>query len=88
MAGVVFVFVREDASEAEALAERPAFKGTIDWQEFETEFEVPDDCRAQWLTLILAARVALEEQVAGAAWFDDLEVTRAEREPNKTSAVN
>jgi len=86
--GVLWQVSCAEKRKGPVLGESPAFKGTVDWQQFESRFEVPHDCRAQWLTLILAARVALEEQVAGVAWFDNLEVTRAEREPNETSAVN
>jgi len=59
------------------LAETVPIKGTTDWHEISIGFEVPQTgCRAQWLTLELAARVALEEQIGGEVWFDDLAVTR------------
>jgi hypothetical protein len=42
------------------------------------EFEVPNQaCRAQWLTLMVDARAALEEQVSGTVAFDDIKVERA-----------
>jgi hypothetical protein len=51
--------------------------GTTRWQRFDVAFEVPaSGCRAQWLRLELAARIASERHVAGAIWYDDLAVSR------------
>ena len=59
------------------IAETNRVSGTHGWQSFATTFEVPDTgCYAQWLTLELAARVALEQQVGGEVWYDDLAVKR------------
>lgn len=49
--------------------------GSRDWREFRFTFEVPDaDCGGQLLQLVLDARIAAEQHVAGKAWFDDLRV--------------
>ncbi|HEX2255452.1 MAG TPA: hypothetical protein VHG92_01905 [Afifellaceae bacterium] len=51
--------------------------GTTRWHGFEAVFEVPaSGCRAQWLRLELAARIAAERHSAGAAWYDDMAVSR------------
>jgi hypothetical protein len=73
----------------QVLGETSPIKGSFDWRAFDIIFEVPQNsCRAQWLTLMLDARIALEEQVSGDAWFDDLAVRRVETAPRKTSALN
>jgi hypothetical protein len=60
-----------------ALAQTPAFKGSLDWQRFQIEFDVPaEDCRAQTLTLLLDARAALEQQIGGDVWFDNIAIDR------------
>lgn len=53
--------------------------GSRPWQKFAARFEVPPSCTAQWLRLELAARVRLEQQVSGTAWFGDLTVRRVDR---------
>jgi hypothetical protein len=61
------------------IAETPRISGTQPWQKFDAAFDVPaDGCDGQWLTLELAARVALEQQVGGEIWYDDLAVSRAD----------
>jgi hypothetical protein len=71
------------------LGETFPVKGSFDWRAFDVAFAVPHyACRAQWLTLRVDARVALEEQISGSAWFDDLAVERVEAPPRKTSALN
>ncbi len=59
------------------IGESALFKGTVSWHRFTTGFEVPPtDCRAQWVRLELAARVALEQEIGGEIWFDNLTVER------------
>lgn len=60
------------------LALTPMFLGRVEpWTEVQVEFAVPDTgCRAQWVSLILAARSASEQLVKGAAWFDDVRIVR------------
>jgi hypothetical protein len=61
----------------EALAETARVAGTTSWQAFTEDFTVPPTgCRAQWLRLELAARVAVEQQVSGEIWYDDLAIAR------------
>ena len=60
------------------IAETARISGTQPWQQFATAFDVPaSGCRGQWLVLELAARVAMEEEVGGEVWFDDLAVEQA-----------
>lgn len=71
-------------TDRQVLGETPPVTGTFDWVKKSILFEVPQtDCRAQWLTLVLAARVALEEQISGEVWFDDLSIERADRAKGK-----
>lgn len=49
--------------------------GSTDWRPVSAHFEVPaENCGGQLLTLMLEARIAAEQQVAGDAWFDDLQI--------------
>lgn len=49
--------------------------GSTDWRPVSAHFEVPArNCGGQLLTLMLEARIAAEQQVAGDAWFDDLQI--------------
>ncbi len=49
--------------------------GSRDWREFRFSFEVPEvDCGGQVLQLVLDARIAAEQQIAGKAWFDDFSI--------------
>ena len=73
----------------QVLGEGPPITGTFDWREFLTGFEVPQsDCRAQWLTLVLASRVALEEHISGEVWLDDLSIGRAQPDADIPSVFN
>lgn len=57
-----------------------------EWTAFSFVIEVPErDCRAQWLTLELPARVPSERQIAGRVWFDSL---KAERLSEKSPAAD
>jgi hypothetical protein len=62
-----------------SLGSTERMSGNRPWQKFATRFEVPPSCTAQWLRLELAARVSLEQQVSGTAWFGGLSVRRADR---------
>jgi hypothetical protein len=45
------------------------------WREFDLIFNVPGKgCPAQWLTLVLPARIASERQIAGQIWLDGLQI--------------
>jgi tetratricopeptide (TPR) repeat protein len=47
------------------------------WKAIDLSFTVPpDECAAQYVTLTLDARSASEQFVSGAAWYDDLSITR------------
>ena len=55
------------------------FLGSDDWRLFGVEFTVPErDCMAQVLRLELEGRAALDFEVEGDIWFDDLSIARLE----------
>ena len=65
------------AGDKTILGETPRVSGTLPWTDFEIEFEVPQsNCRAQWLRLRLAARTALEQQIGGEVFYDDIRIRR------------
>jgi hypothetical protein len=68
------------AEQSALLAETARVSGTtLDWQAFETAFEVPrSGCRAQWLRLELAARVEVEQEVSGAIWYASMDIHKAD----------
>ena len=54
--------------------------GSSRWRDFGFAFVVPDEnCGAQLLQLVLDARIAAEQQVAGEAWFDDLQIRQLDQ---------
>jgi hypothetical protein len=58
------------------LATTERISGSTPWTMLEMQVSIPaGGCEAQVLRLELAARVPLEQQVSGAAWFDDVQVT-------------
>jgi hypothetical protein len=60
------------------LASTPPINGSFPWRSVSTEFEVPNEnCRAQWLTLAVDARAALDQEISGEVAFDDIVVERA-----------
>ena len=62
-----------------SLGSTERMSGSRPWQKFAVRFDVPPSCTAEWLRLELAARVGLEQQVSGTAWFGGLSVRRADR---------
>jgi hypothetical protein len=64
-------------AEGKPLRETNRISGTSGWQELKMDFVVPDEmCVAQRLELALAARIPIESQVSGEAWFDDIVVSQ------------
>lgn len=63
----------------EPLTVTDRFKGTDQWTRFRSQFTVPADCPVQTLRLELAGRIALDYDVSGGIWFDDLSVERVSR---------
>lgn len=62
--------------------------GSSNWREFSFAFVVPEaDCGAQLLQLVLDARIAAEQQVAGEAWFDDMQIQRLDQPAPVTPVV-
>lgn len=65
------------AEDNRVIAETEPFAGNHGWRAFEQSVTVPaDNCGAQWLTLLLPARIPAEQRIGGAAWFDALEMER------------
>jgi hypothetical protein len=64
------------------LLETDRVTGSTPWTEFDAPFDVPDDerCRAQEIRLVLAARIAAEQEVGGEIWYDGLQIERREGE--------
>lgn len=61
------------------LVETKSMVGTLPWTAFSSTFDVPPSgCRAQSLTLVLAAKINLEQQVSGEIWYDNVSVSRIE----------
>ena len=53
------------------------FLGSDQWRPFVTEFTVPaGNCQVQVLQLVLTGRAALDFEVTGAVWFDDMAIER------------
>jgi hypothetical protein len=54
------------------------------WRDSEFDFKVPQqDCRAQYLSLDLDARMPSERFITGTIWFDDLRISRIDEQPNQ-----
>lgn len=56
----------------EPLAVTDTFRGSDEWARFRTEFTVGYDCPVQKLQLELAGKIALDYDVVGGIWFDDV----------------
>ncbi|HRD67264.1 MAG TPA: hypothetical protein PKY50_14050 [Candidatus Competibacter sp.] len=67
------------AADGPLLAESERFLGSDSWRTFGVDFVVPEiDCSAQVLRLELEGRAALDFEVQGGIWFDDLNVVSPE----------
>ena len=65
------------AEDNRVIAETEPFAGNHGWRIFEQSVTIPaDNCGAQWLTLLLPARIPAEQRIGGTAWFDALELAR------------
>src|SRR5579862_1203650 len=67
------------------LAEGPMINGRVpSWSDTGFDFTVPaKNCRAQYLSLDLDARMASESFVNGSVWFDDLQISRLASAPSQ-----
>jgi hypothetical protein len=67
------------------LAEGPMINGRVpSWSDTGFDFTVPaQNCRAQYLSLDLDARMASESFVNGSMWFDDLQISRLASAPSQ-----
>jgi hypothetical protein len=67
------------------LAEGPMINGRVpSWSDTGFDFTVPaQNCRAQYLSLDLDARMASESFVNGSVWFDDLQISRLASAPSR-----
>jgi hypothetical protein len=63
--------------------------GTMPWTHFNSSFDVPDreDCRAQEIRLVLAARIAAEQEVSGTIEFDSLRIEREEADRSASTST-
>jgi hypothetical protein len=70
--------------QTEALVDSVLYNGRVpEWTDFDLNFSVPaQNCPAQNLELVSAARSASEEFLTGTAWYDDLLITS---DPNQKS---
>jgi hypothetical protein len=63
----------------EPLTVTDRFSGVDQWTRFRSQFTVPAGCPVQLLRLELAGRIALDYDVSGSIWFDDLSVEQIAR---------
>ncbi len=63
----------------EPLTATEPFSGLGQWNRFRTQFNVSAACPVQMLRLELAGRVALDYDVSGGIWFDDISVEQPGR---------
>ena len=69
--------VRCVASEDRLLTEDLLFVGSSDWRSFSQDFRIPETgCPVQWLRLELEGQAALDFEVRGGIWFDDLAIVQ------------
>ena len=58
------------------LVATPRRNGTSDWNSFTADFSVPDEsCVMQRLVLVLDAKAALDQNISGRIWYDNLKIT-------------
>lgn len=62
------------------LAESEPIKGQFDWKAMSFDFEVPNGCWGQKLTLMIPARIPSQTQISGAVWLDHVEIQRLEKQ--------
>lgn len=65
------------AVKGEVLGESDLFLGTGDWRRFDFELNVPATCAGQILRLYSAGDRAVDHELKGAIWFDDLKIERS-----------
>lgn len=63
----------------EPLTVTERFVGLGQWNRFRSQFSVPVGCPVQMLRLELAGRIALDYDVSGSIWFDDMAVEQLGR---------
>lgn len=56
------------------LAESEPMRGMFNWKEMQLDFEVPEQCTGQILTLMIPARIMAETQIRGELWIDDVSI--------------
>jgi hypothetical protein len=65
------------SKDRQVIAETPHVKGTIPWQDFSLDFDVPtENCTTQLLQLEIDAKSSLDTQISGEAWYDNFLVDR------------
>lgn len=67
-------------TDGRTLAESEPIKGRFDWKSLDFDFDVPDGCLGQKLTLMIPARIPAQTRISGAVWFDNLEIQRLEKQ--------
>jgi hypothetical protein len=68
------VFCLSDAGEVLGATSR--HNGTSDWMAFTADFSVPaEKCEMQRLVLVLDARLALDQNISGRIWYDNLKIS-------------
>lgn len=69
--------VRCGSAAGEVLGRGDVLEGTAPWRRQAFDFEVPDRCALQWLSLELPARTAAESRIGGVLWVDDVRIRAA-----------
>jgi hypothetical protein len=66
----------------QVIAETKHVKGSMPWQDFTLDFEVPtQDCSTQLLQLEIDVKSNLDAQISGEAWYDNFSVDRRQAPP-------
>jgi hypothetical protein len=66
-------------SNGKILAETEPMRGRFNWQEFNKQFLVSEDCAGQRLILMIPARIPAETLINGSIWLDELKIQRVEQ---------